>query len=120
MSYYVGNAVDNAEDYTGALSSVNVNFRYAMLSNAIVIAFTAGYIPSASYAYAHHDYYRWINLGAQVLWLNFFDFGDFHPSWSIFSRNLCELFFYRSSFFEICYSYAKIWFLWFIFEFSKN
>jgi Na+-driven multidrug efflux pump len=41
-----------------------------MLSNAIVIAFTAGYIPSASYAYAHKNYARWIKLGLHLLWLN--------------------------------------------------
>jgi Na+-driven multidrug efflux pump len=70
MFYYVGNAVDNPEDYSGAMASLNVMSRYSMLSNAIVIAFTAGYIPSASYAYAHEDYARWIKLGLHLLWLN--------------------------------------------------
>ncbi|OHT01157.1 MatE family protein [Tritrichomonas foetus] len=69
MRKLIGASVDSEADFNNALAGYNMVFRYAMITNCVVIAVSMGFIPAASYAYAAKLYKRFLRLFYHGLWI---------------------------------------------------
>ncbi|KAH0789640.1 MatE family protein [Histomonas meleagridis] len=58
------------EDYNDVMSAFNAGFRILALSNAVMVGFTMGYLPAASYAYSAGRYKRFMRLTMHTFWMN--------------------------------------------------
>ena len=65
----IGSSVSTESDFNDALAGYNVLFRWAQVTNSVVIAITMGYLPAASYSYQAKDGKRWFALTAHSLWI---------------------------------------------------
>ena len=65
---YIGKCT-GPEGYNDAMAGFNAAFRCNMVSISIFNAFSMGYIPAASYAYAAKKYRRWFYLTGHLMWL---------------------------------------------------
>lgn len=72
------------EGYNDAIAGFNTFIRFMILTNSVIIAFTLGFVPAASYSFAAQDYRRWIKLSLHCIWLTFL-WGSFTSvlTWSI-------------------------------------
>lgn len=69
----IGNAAHNGgHSFNDVLAGYNVIFRYAQITNNVMIGFTMGYLPAASYSYAAKNFKRWLRLTLHLNWINFF------------------------------------------------
>jgi Na+-driven multidrug efflux pump len=57
------------DDFNDSMAAYNAMIRVFIFTNAIIMAFTMGYVPPASYSYAKEDYRRWIRLSIHSFWL---------------------------------------------------
>lgn len=73
---YIGKAT-GPEGYNNAMAGFNAAFRCNMVSVSIFNAFSMGYIPAASYAFASKRYRRWLRLTGHLIWLS--------CSWGLFT-----------------------------------
>lgn len=80
------------EGFNDAMAGYNTLVRFMILTNSVIIAFTLGYVPAASYSYAAQDYKRWFRLSMHCTWLTFI-WGSFTSilTWSI-PRQLSMMF----------------------------
>ena len=79
-------------NFNDVLAGYNVVFRYAQITNNVMMGFTNGYIPPASYAYAAKNYKRWVRLSIHLNWINLM-WGSITAtlSWSI-PRQISQIF----------------------------
>jgi Na+-driven multidrug efflux pump len=56
-------------EFNDALAGYNATVRIFVFTNSVIIAFTSGYLPAESYAYAGKKYKRWISLTIHAFWL---------------------------------------------------
>jgi Na+-driven multidrug efflux pump len=61
----------SGSEFNDALAGYNATVRIFQLTNSVIIAFTNGYLPAASYSYAGKGYERWLRLGIHAFWLTF-------------------------------------------------
>lgn len=58
-------------EFNDVLAGFNAIFRYAQITNNVIIAFTMGFLPAASYAFSAKMWNRWMRLAAHTHWLGF-------------------------------------------------
>lgn len=66
----IGLCASDDKMFNDTLSGYNVIFKYAQITNSVIMAITMGYIPSASYAYSAKNYKRWIRLTIHCFWMS--------------------------------------------------
>lgn len=80
------------EQFNPAMAGYNMVFRYAMITNCVVIAVSMGYIPAASYAYASKRYKRFLRLTFHALWISqVWSLITNIPTW-VCPREICKIF----------------------------
>ena len=65
----IGLSVSNSTDFNDSLAGFNVLFKWAQVTNSVVIAITMGFLPAASYAYQAKNAKRWFLLAIHSFWI---------------------------------------------------
>ncbi|OHT06211.1 MatE family protein [Tritrichomonas foetus] len=68
---FIGMSADSDQDFNDSLAGFNVIFRYAQITNNVILAITMGYLPAASYAFSAKMHKRWIKLSIHANWIGF-------------------------------------------------
>ena len=70
---FIGNASRNGgHNFNDVLAGYNIVFRYAQITNNVMIGITMGFLPPASYSFASKNYKRWLRLAIHLNWINLF------------------------------------------------
>lgn len=90
------------ENFNDAMAAFNTCVRFFSMTNSVIIAFTMGFVPSGSYAYAAKNFKRWFKLAFHCLWLSFL-WGSFTAilTWTI-PRQLAALFASEKGYLDVC------------------
>lgn len=94
--------------YNDGMAGFNTEIRFMIITNAVIIAVTNGFLPAASYAIASKQYKRWFWLCFHCIWITFV-WGSFTSvlTWTI-PRELSKMFGKSEGYLEMSGEMVKI------------
>jgi len=67
---YIGMSSSSTKMFNDSLAGFNVVFRYAQVTNNLMVGLSMGFLPAGSYAYAAKNYRRWFSLQFHMNWID--------------------------------------------------
>jgi len=100
MRKYIGSIVEGTTEFNDVMAAFNAFGRIFLIENAVMVAFTMGMLPAASYAFAAERYKRVMLLFFHATWVTLI--------WSLFNEIMCVFFsFYVVRIFSTTPSFVK-------------